>query len=92
MANTLSNVIPQLLAMGLDALRERAVMPRLVNRSYDGMAAEKGSTIDIPLSFDATVRNVTPAVTQAANERTQFEGRLTCFLPQSEIRRALSIH
>ena len=47
--NTLSNIMPKILARGLLALRERVVMPRLVNGGYGTDAAQKGDTIDIPL-------------------------------------------
>ena len=67
MANTLTALVPKILARGLTALRENAVMPRLVNRSIGEEAREVGDTIDIPLSAAATTRTVTPAVTQAAN-------------------------
>ena len=67
MANTLTALVPKILSRGLLALRENAVMPRLVNRSIGDGAREKGDTIDIPLSAAATTRTVTPAVTQAAN-------------------------
>ena len=68
MANsTITALVPKILSRGLLALRENAVMPRLVNRSIGDEAREKGDTIDIPLSASAVTRDVTPAVTQAAN-------------------------
>ena len=70
MANTLTEVIPKLLAGGLLALRERAVMPRLVNRDFDSLAAQKGDVVNIPISASISTRDVTPAVTQAANQDT----------------------
>jgi hypothetical protein len=42
-------------------------MPRLVNRSYDSMAAQKGDAINVPLPSSIAARSITPAVTHAAN-------------------------
>lgn len=49
MANTLTNVVPQILAQGLLALRGATIGPRLVNTDYSRQAAEKGDTIDVPI-------------------------------------------
>lgn len=68
MANTITNVLPKLLAQGLLALRENAVMPRLVNRSYEMLAAQRGNVINIPIPSAITARDVTPGVTQATNQ------------------------
>lgn len=64
MANTLTNVMPKILAQGLLALREVAIMPRLVNADYGGEAAMKGNTIDVPVAAGTiTATNVTSAPT-----------------------------
>lgn len=58
--NTLINVIPQLLAQGLVTLRENAVMPRLVNADYSAQAANRGSSVDIPIPASISAVPVTP--------------------------------
>jgi hypothetical protein len=67
MTNSLTNVIPQLLAQGLLALRENSIMPRLVNSDYDTLGSEKGSAITIPIPSAVTVQDVSPAATPATN-------------------------
>lgn len=59
--NTLTQVIPLLLAQGLLALRQKAILPRFVNRAYDTLAGEKGSTIQVPIPSAITVQAVTPS-------------------------------
>jgi hypothetical protein len=77
-ANSLTNVIPQLLAQGLMALRQQSIMPRLVNRSYDSMAARAGSTIDIPIPSAITANAVTPGTTsQAVSDLSPTKATIT---------------
>lgn len=66
MANTLASIMPKILARGLGVLRERAIMPRLVNLDYSSDAAEKGDTIDVPTSVTVGTRAVTPSNTPPA--------------------------
>lgn len=59
--NTLTNVIPQILAQGLLTLRQTCVMPRLVNSDFGVLGAGKGSTIDIPVPSAIATNDVTPS-------------------------------
>jgi hypothetical protein len=59
--NTITNIVPQLLAQGLITLRENAIMPRLVNANYSGQAADQGSTIDVPIPASIATNAVTPS-------------------------------
>jgi hypothetical protein len=63
MSNTLTYVVPQLLAQGLLALRQRVALPRIVNRKYDPIPGGKGSTVDIPIPSAITAVEVTSAAT-----------------------------
>lgn len=60
-SNTLTQVIPQLLAQGMLALRQMAILPRYVNRGFETIAGEKGSSIDVPIPSAITAVAVSPS-------------------------------
>jgi len=70
MGNVFEEVTPKLLAQGLLALREQAIMPRLVNRSYDNMAAEKGAAINVPIPSAVAVNDVSPGATPPSTQNS----------------------
>lgn len=63
MANTLTNIMPKILARGLMTLRQRVLMPRLVNSDYADDAAKKGDVINVPIPAAQTASDVTPSNT-----------------------------
>ena len=63
-ANSLSNIMPKILARALISLRTRCVMPRLVNSSYGAESAQKGATIDVPVPVAVATIPVTAASTE----------------------------
>lgn len=67
MANTITNVLPKMLAQGVMALRQQAIGPRLVNRDYESIAAQKGNVVNIPIPSAIAARAVTAAVAMPAN-------------------------
>lgn len=64
--NTITKIVPKLLAQGLLALRENAITPRLVASMSTSIAGKKGSTIDVPIPSAITATDVTPAATAPA--------------------------
>jgi hypothetical protein len=67
MANTITNVMPKILADGVMALREQAIFAQLVNRALQSDAQKKGNVVNVPIPSAIAARAVTPAVTYAAN-------------------------
>src|SRR5438270_158144 len=66
MANTLTSIMPKILASGLLALREAAVMPRLVKFDWGTETAKYGSTIDVPVPATQAAADVSPSNTPPA--------------------------
>jgi hypothetical protein len=66
-ANTITNVLPKMLAQGVLALRQNAITPRLVNRDYESIAAGKGNVVNIPIPSAIAARAVTPSVVMNSN-------------------------
>lgn len=67
MSNTLTNVLPTILARGGLALRQNAIMARLVYRDLESYAMRAGNVITVPIPSSITARAVTPGVTWATN-------------------------
>ena len=59
MANTITNVVPKLVGLMLPKLRANSVMPRLVNRDFDTLGAQPGSSIDVPIPPTIATSDVT---------------------------------
>lgn len=58
--NVLTNYIVPLLAMGLKSLRERSVLPQIVNHAYDATPGSKFSSVLINIPSAVTATDVTP--------------------------------
>ena len=98
MANTITNVVPQIMAQGLKVLRENCIVPRLVNRDLEAKVADYGDTIDVPFVGLATAVTVTPAVAYSNTDITaskvqvalSFWREATFTLSDKEIEEAIS--
>lgn len=67
MANTITNVLPKLLARGVLALRQNAVTTRLVNRDYESLAEKLGNVVNVPIPSAIAARSVTASVVMNSN-------------------------
>ena len=63
MANDLTQVAPILVAQGLLALRENAVMPRIVNMDYETEAKKENQKVTVPIPSAIAAQSVTAAAT-----------------------------
>jgi len=68
MANDITNVMDKLLARGLLALREQAVMALLVNRQYESSPGSQNDTINVPTPPTVSVTAVAPSSWKNAAE------------------------
>lgn len=59
--NDFTNVIPQLLAQSLEILRAKAIMPALVNRVYEPLAGNRGTSIEVPVPAPQAVYDLEPS-------------------------------
>jgi len=79
--NTLTNVLPKILARGLLALRRSALIAQMVNRDYGTEAKMKGDVINVPGPVSGSARDVTPAPTPATVQ-TMSPGNVQIALDQ----------
>jgi hypothetical protein len=70
LANTITDIVPKLIGMMLPKLRANSIMPRLVNRDFDSLAAQQGSTINVPLPPTIATNAVTAAATPPSTADT----------------------
>ena len=65
MANSFGNIVPVLIAQGLQTLRAACTMPRLVNSDYSNDPANQGDTVNLWIPSAATVSDVSPSAAPA---------------------------
>lgn len=63
MANDFSSIVDTVFARGVLALRQNAIMPRLVNTDWSTEVAEQGDTVNVPIPSAVTVGDVSPGPT-----------------------------
>lgn len=63
MANILTDVVPILVAQGLQTLRAACTMPRLVNTDYSNEPADQGDTVNVWIPSAQAVSDVAPSST-----------------------------
>ncbi len=60
MPNVLTDLVPILVAQGLQTLRSACVMPRLVNTDYSNTPADVGDVVNLPIYSANAVSDVAP--------------------------------
>ncbi|HEX7048649.1 MAG TPA: P22 phage major capsid protein family protein [Longimicrobiales bacterium] len=66
MANNFTQIVDKIFARALLALRENAIMPRLVNTNWGAEVAQPGDTINVPIPSAMEVSDVVPGPTPPA--------------------------
>ena len=61
MANTLDKLVQRIMGRGLQVMRKKVLMTRLVNTDFKNEAKEYGETIDIPFSTEKELHDVVPS-------------------------------
>lgn len=61
MSNTITAVVPKIIAAGREVLRSELSLTKTVNTDWGTEIAQKGDVITIPISHARTTSNVTPA-------------------------------
>ena len=72
MTNQIDTLIPKIIARGLLSLRQKAILPRLVNADFSALAARPGDQVDVPVAAPVTVADVTPSHTPPQPPDTQL--------------------
>lgn len=72
-SNSLTDLMPRIVARGLLRFREQAILPRLVNSSLSAEAARHGDAIRVPVSQPVTASDVTPAASARQAPATATE-------------------
>jgi len=70
MSNQIETLMPKIVSRGLLSLREKAILPRLVNSSFSDEAAQHGDHITVPISAPIEVQDVMPSHTPPEPENT----------------------
>jgi hypothetical protein len=71
MANTLTDIVPILVAQGLQTLRNACVMPRLVNTDYSNEPANQGDVVNLWIPSAQSVSDVSPSAAPIQAADTQ---------------------
>lgn len=77
MPNSIEVNEQKLLARGLLALRKKAILPMMVNRAYEDIAGQKGSTVTVPVSrpkvaYDVAATANNPATADSVQDSVQI--------------------